>query len=402
MDILYISYDGLLEPLGESQVVNYLEGLSRSHRLTVLSFEKPEDLRRSERVRSLEARLGAAGIRWVRRRYHKRPPILSTFWDGLAGILAGLSVCATRHVRIVHARSYVASLIAVVLKRVSGAKFLFDMRGFWADEKVDGGHWTKDSRIYAVTKRCERSFCETADAIVTLTHEGAKVLPDLGYRISPTTPIRVIPTCTDLAKFTPGTKDQRLLDRLNLTGHRVIGCVGTMSNWYLRKPMLEYLSFLTKRLDGAKVLIVTREDHDRLRADAFDAGVPADRLVLTQASFSDMPTYMRLMDLGVFFIKVCFSKRGSAATKLGEFLACGVPVVINDGIGDSGAIVHRHGVGVVLSDVTNTEFEASVPSIWRIWKDTQTAVRCRESATQYFDLSEGVRAYESLYRELAF
>lgn len=401
MDTLYISYDGLLEALGESQVVNYLEGLSRSHRLTVISFEKPSDLRRSERLQSIDSRLRAAGIRWIRRRYHKWPPILSTFWDALVGILAGLSVCLAQRIHIIHARSYVASLIAVVLKRISGGKFLFDVRGFWADEKVDGGHWSKSSWIYAVTKRCERSFYERADAIVSLTYEGAKAIPDLGYRIPTSTPIRVIPTCTDLVKFAPGPKDQRLLDRLGLTGNRVIGCVGTISNWYLRGPTLEYLAFLMKHLDDVKVLIVTREDHDQLRLEAVNSGVPAKRLVLAQADFPDMPAYVRLMDMGVFFIKVCFSKRGSAATKLGEFLACGVPVVINDGIGDSGSMVRRHRVGVVLSDVTETEFEASLQSIRRIWEDRQTAERCRETAKQYFDLSEGIRAYEALYRELA-
>jgi glycosyltransferase involved in cell wall biosynthesis len=400
MNTLYISYDGLLEPLGQSQVVSYLVGLSSAYRQTVLSFEKPQDLQQPKKVRELDDTLRKAGIRWIRRRYHKWPPVLSTFWDALAGILAGLSVCLAGRIHVVHARGYVPSLIALVLRRVSGAKYLFDMRGFWADEKVDGGHWSRESRTYATTKRCERSFYETADAIVSLTQDGVKAIRDLGYRIPAGTPVRVIPTCTDLEKFSPGPRDHLLLERFRLTGHRVIGCVGTMSNWYLRRPMLEYLGFLTRRLGDAKILIVTREDHDQLRADAVNAGVPTDRLVLAQADFSAMPLYMRLMDLGMFFIKACFSKRGSAATKLGEFLACGVPVVINDGIGDSGWIVRRHRVGVVLPDVAEQGFEASFQSVLDILKDRGTAERCRATAKRYFDLGEGVRAYAALYREL--
>jgi hypothetical protein len=39
--ILYISYDGMTDPLGESQVIPYLEGLSKlGHRIYILSFEK--------------------------------------------------------------------------------------------------------------------------------------------------------------------------------------------------------------------------------------------------------------------------------------------------------------------------------------------------------------------------
>lgn len=400
MNTLYISYDGILEPLGRSQVVNYLIGLSPAYRQTILSFEKPQDLQQCEKVRELDHTLRAAGICWIRRRYHKWPPVGSTLVDVLVGILAGLLPCLTGRIRVVHARGYVPALIGLFLKRVAGPKLLFDMRGFWADEKVDGGHWSCDSMVYAVTKRCERSFYESSDAIVSLTEEGAKAIQELGYRVSPSTPIRVIPTCTDLEKFSPGPKNQALLERLGLAGHRVVGCVGTMSNWYLRQPMLQYLGFLTQRLGDVKVLIVTREDHVQIKEEAIKVGIQPDRLVLTRVEFPEMPTYIRLMDLGMFFIKVCFSKRGSAATKLGEFLACGVPVIINDGVGDSGWIVRRHRVGVVLSDTTARDFESSLHPILEILKDRGTSERCRDTARRYFDLSEGIRAYATLYREL--
>ena len=40
--VLYISYDGLLDPLGQSQVVPYVRELARRGvALTVISFEKP-------------------------------------------------------------------------------------------------------------------------------------------------------------------------------------------------------------------------------------------------------------------------------------------------------------------------------------------------------------------------
>jgi len=41
--VLYISYDGLMEPLGESQVLSYLKGLSKSYQIYLLSFEKKQD-----------------------------------------------------------------------------------------------------------------------------------------------------------------------------------------------------------------------------------------------------------------------------------------------------------------------------------------------------------------------
>lgn len=399
MRLLYVSYDGLLEPLGESQVVGYLERLAPGRRIALMSFEKPADLTDAGRVQAMRDRLAAGGIEWVQMKYHKRPSLPATAYDILRGILRALWLGRKGRIHLVHARGYVAALIALSLKKMTGAKFLFDMRGFWADEKVDGGHWAKDSLLYRLTKRWERRFYESADGIVSLTRAGVTALPSLGYRIGDV-PIEVIPTCTDLARFTSGPKDAGLVSRFGLEGRLVIGCTGTMSNWYLRRPMLQYLAYLMTCLERATVLVVTREDHERLRLDARAVGLRDEHLVLTQAPFAAMPDYLRLMDLGMFFIKPCFSKKGSSATKLGELLATGVPVVINEGVGDSDWIIRQHDVGVVLRGTDQSEFEHSVEPIRRLLADPGLSGRCRAVAEQYFDLRDGVEKYGAFYAKL--
>ena len=34
------------------------------------------------------------------------------------------------------------------MKRKHGVKFLFDMRGFWADERVEGGLWNLSNPVF--------------------------------------------------------------------------------------------------------------------------------------------------------------------------------------------------------------------------------------------------------------
>jgi glycosyltransferase involved in cell wall biosynthesis len=399
VEVLWVTYDGLLEPLGESQVVAYVAGLARRHAITVVSFEKPGDLADRERTSAMAARLREHGVRWVRLRYHKSPPLPATAWDLVRGCArAGL---AGRTVRIAHGRGYVASMLALFLKRLHGARFLFDMRGFLPEEKAQSGQWPRGSRVYELAKRWERRFFESADAIVSLTQAGVDALPSLGYGIAAGTPIEVIPTCTDLGRFRPGARNEALARHLGVDGGRVIGTTGTLSNWYLREETLRAMGVLVNRLPRAKVLLVTREDHGRLREDAIHAGIPADRLVLAQAEFAEMPDYLRLFDLGVFFITPTFSKRGSAATKLGEFLATGVPVVINDGVGDSGAIVRGGEAGVVLPSAGLADLEEALLRIERMLDAPSTSHRCRETARRHFDLAAGIERYAALYARLA-
>ena len=41
--VLYISYDGMTDPLGQSQVIPYIEGLSKlGYQFTLISFEKTD------------------------------------------------------------------------------------------------------------------------------------------------------------------------------------------------------------------------------------------------------------------------------------------------------------------------------------------------------------------------
>jgi len=398
--VLYVTYDGALEALGESQVVAYLERLADRWDITLLSFEKAADLARHGDVTRMRERLAKSGIRWIALRYHKRPPLVSTAYDVLRGFAHGCVWALSGPRGFVHARSYVPALIALWLRTLFGQRFLFDMRGFWADERVDGGHWRRNSAIFRVAKRCERAFFERADAIVSLTRAGVNAFSALGYDIPRQTLIEIIPTCADLSRFAPGPKLPALVSRLGLSGKRVIGTTGTLSNWYLRDATLRALARLARRSSDIMVLMVTNEDHDRLRADAAGAGLPPERLILTSARFAEMPDYVRLMDLGVFFIKPRFSKKGTSATKMGEFLGCGVPVVINEGVGDSDRIVGDFGAGVVLPNPPEEALDAALPEIDRILADPGVRLRCREAAMHHFDLEQGAARYATLYREL--
>jgi glycosyltransferase involved in cell wall biosynthesis len=113
-----------------------------------------------------------------------------------------------------------------------------------------------------------------------------------------------------------------------------------------------------------------------------------------------MPRHVRLLDAGLFFIKPTFAKRASAATKMAELLGCGVPVIINDGVGDSGTIVRDAGVGVVLSTLDAPAFHAALTQVRAALADQAMPARCRQVATEHFDLTVGVDRYRQLYRRL--
>ena len=228
--ILYISYDGMLEPLGQSQVLAYLKKLADGRRIHLLSFEKAEDWANLTERERIANDIRDAGIVWHPLRYHKRPSALATLWDIACGITVGLWLVVRHRLHIVHARSYVSSVMALALKRLTGVKFLFDMRGFWADERVDGGLWSRNGRMFGIAKWFEQRFLMSADHIVSLTQAAVLEMQQFSYLQDNMPPITVIPTCADLTRFKPMANEQH-------TSTFVLGYVGSTGTWYIESSL---------------------------------------------------------------------------------------------------------------------------------------------------------------------
>lgn len=391
--ILYLSYDGMLEPLGQSQVLAYLERLAADHRIHLISFEKPADLADQTRLAAMRARIAAAGIAWHPLRYHKRPSALATAWDIGAGTLLGGWLVWRQRLAIVHARSYVAAVMALALKRWLGVRFVFDMRGFWADERVDGGIWPRGSRMYRVAKGFERRLLLAADHVVSLTHAAVGEMRHFDYLAARQPPFTVIPTCADLARFCPPAQPRRG-DGL------VLGHVGSAGTWYLFDQVVAAFARLRQIRPDARLLIVNRGEHDFIRAALRRAGVPDDAVELTAAEHAQVPALMARMDAGVFFIRQAFSKQASAPTKLAEFLGCGLPCLANAGVGDMAAVLRDENVGVALDDFSVAALDRGLDALLALVADPATSARCVAAAQRHFSLAEGVARYRTVWQSL--
>jgi glycosyltransferase involved in cell wall biosynthesis len=392
--ILYISYDGMLEPLGQSQVLAYLKRLTSGRSIHLISFEKAEDWTNIEERKRLAADIASAGIVWHPLRYHKRPSALATAWDIAQGVALGLWLIGWHKLNIVHARSYVAAVMALALKRLTGAKFLFDMRGFWADERLDGGLWSPTGRMYRVAKWFERRFLLNADHVVSLTHAAVREMQRFDYLQGRMPPLTVIPTCADLSRFRP------LAVKRSGPGF-VLGYVGSAGTWYLFDEVVACFAQLLRFEPDACFLIVNRGEHAYIHDRLAAAGVPDTSVEVVAATHAEVPELMSRMDAGIFFIKPVFSKQASAPTKLAEFLGCGIPCLGNVGVGDMADVLEGDRVGVALKAFDGASMAAAVKQLSTLAADPATPARCAAAAQKHFSLDDGVARYAGVYEQLA-
>ncbi|MBI3090339.1 MAG: glycosyltransferase [Candidatus Tectomicrobia bacterium] len=400
MAILYISYDGLLEPLGQSQVLQYVTRLAARYPLTLLTFEKRADWRQTTKRRAIEEQVRKAGVRWIPLRYHKRISPIATSYDLLRGLLVCGAIVLLYRIRVVHARSYVAALLALAMKKLFGARFLFDMRGFWADERVEGGLWPKGGRLYRLAKWWERRFLTHADAVVSLTHAGVEAMrrfPCLEVRAPR---FAVIPTCTNRGLFKPQTCAEPRRPPGAAGEPFTLGHVGAVGLWYQFEATAACFALLLSMQPRARFLILNRDAHEFIRDRLAAHAAPSSQVEVKAVDYPDVPREMGRMHAGVFFIKPVFSKLASAPTVLGEFLSCGIPCLSNAGVGDVEEILEGERVGVAIREFTPEAMRHGLARLLALTEEPDISQRCVGAAAKHFDLEAGVAAYARLYADL--
>lgn len=391
--ILYMSYDGLLEPLGEGQVVAYLEILADAYAIHVISFEKKSDTARADAVAGMERRLRAAGIVWHPRRYHKHPRIVSTLWDMAAAMLLALILALRHRASVLHARSVLCAAMLFPAKLVGGAKLLVDIRGFWVDERVDGGMIAARGAVYAVLKQLEKTMLVAADHIVTLTRASVPLLRDDARFGRSTAPITVIPTCADLDLFSPATSPR---EAHPLT----IGYVGQIGTWYMLDEMLALFAAVQRLRPDARLLIINKHQQDTIARAIGCTGIDPCTVEIVASDHASVPGHIRRMDAGLALITPYFSKIASAPTKLAEYLGCGVPVVGNAGCGDMAQIIAEDCVGIAMTDTRPETIATAAAALLERLADPTLGARCVACAHRHFALDAGAERYRRIYRSL--
>jgi len=391
--VLYISYDGMLEPLGQSQVLAYLERLAEGRRIDLISFEKKADWADKAARAAVRARCNAAGIHWHPMRYHKRLSAAATGWDITAGSARAMAIAIRHKPAIIHVRSYVAGLMGLAVKRATKAKLLFDMRGFWADERIDGNIWPRDGRLYRAAKSAERRLLRASDHIVTLTEASVDELQQFEVIREWNTPISVIPTCADLDRFVPPNEPRE--------GPFTLGYVGSIDHWYRLDDMLRCFVELRRRRPDARLLMVTRGSHERVLERARALGGERDAIEVVAATPSDVPPLVQRMSAGMALYEASYSRIACAPTKLGEYLGCGIPCLGSAGVGDMQAILDGNNVGITLHGSDEPSIEAAATELVDLAEAPDTAARCRQVALDHFSLEKGVRDYVAVYAALA-
>lgn len=382
--ILYVSYDGILEPLGYSQVYKYLAKQSENFQIDLISYEKTNDEHLSFNLSQLKLNLEKYNINWINRKYRSGLGWVSSIANLISLIFNVLYKISSQKYSVIHVRSYLPAIPLIFARPFTKTRFIFDIRGFWIDEKHDRLNWSKNSLKFLILKVLEKRLYKISDHVVTLTEESKKIITKK-FNIPPTR-ITCIRTCVDIDEFN---------NFKNYSGELInLGYLGSVDTAYDFSLFLDLIRFFEKYFKNKyKVTILTKQiklAEKQLNEIEFDFSwdvrfVSGNRLIESISKFTFL----------AFFLIKRPSLKASMPTKIAEALALGIPIICNSFNRDICELLEDNTLGLQI----NNRDEMNMFTASRIHKmiSSDNRLSCQQAAKKYFNLEEGVIKYKKIY-----
>jgi glycosyltransferase involved in cell wall biosynthesis len=404
--VLYITYDGLTDPLGQSQILPYLLGLAKKgNSIHILSCEKKNAFKlRGEKIKEVVAR---SGIKWTYVQYTKNPPLISTIYDLVRFGRKAEKIIKKEEISIVHCRSYIAALIGLKRKRKHDLKFIFDIRGFWIEERIEGKIWNLRNPLFLLAykyfKKKEKAFFREADHIISLTEKAKNIIRN-NFITAQKDNITVIPCCADFSHFSSGIQDiqasKQLRNKLKIPEKAlIISYLGSLGTWYMTEELMRFFKTIQNKYQEVIFLFITRSDPEEIYYQSAKTGINNELIRIVPAERDELPDLLRLSSVSVFFIRPGFSKQASSPTKFAELLSLGIPVITNAGIGDMNEHAQMfHQKVHLIPGFTDEDLNLAVLAIPELM-DQKNFID-ESLLKEIYSLDSGVKKYEEVYRRL--
>jgi len=384
---LYVSYDGLLDPLGQSQILPYIQGLAtQGYRFVVISFEKTD--RPSSQIEALKVQLANQGIHWQVLPFRRGR--FQYLWRILLGSWALRELANRHHPNLVHARTILAA--ALVHLAFIRAPLIYDIRAF-AGEWIDASRLRPGSLQARLFQALEHRLIRSAAGLVVLDQSGAAYLHQAYPGLS--TPIQVIPTCTDPNRF-PVITQRPAASPLRFV------FLGGARFPYRPDLALQLIHQLVREGVDCRVDFINESDHNEIRAALADTGFPAERCRIFSMHQAEVPQALVHYHCGLVFNSSGRWRRMSSPTKLGEYLAAGLHVIGLTGINalDRLAASHPSLISVLseaqlISGLTPDALQQLVALIL----DPDRPHQARQLASAHYGIQLAHQRYATLYQQ---
>ena len=363
---LFISIDGLSDPLGQSQIIPYLKIISqKNNKVFVFSMEKENNLK-NKKKKILNSFI-SQNINWKYSNYILGLGKFGNFISYLKLFFLCFHLVIFKNINVIHGRGHIPSLFGLLTKILFKNKLIFDCRGFWVDERVDNKALNLsnyfDRIIYKVNKYFEFKIFKYSDKIVCLTNKAKieilKIIKDKKEE-----DIYVIPCCSDYNYFNIEHKknnNKTIRKKLNIPSDSIVFTYsGSLGGVYLIDEMITFFNEYYKINKNIYFLIITNNiEIIQKKILDYNKKINSQKFIFINLDREQMPKYLSVTNIFLSFIMNTYARKAMSPTKISECLALGIPIIINKNIGDTEEIISYCNAGLAF-DINEKNYSKKI------------------------------------------
>jgi glycosyltransferase involved in cell wall biosynthesis len=285
--------------------------------------------------------------------------------------------------------------MSILPAKLSGAYFVFDMKSSLAEMYRLSGKIKKGSFYYNALSFLEGLCVRLSDTVIVETEDHRLLLERKLAGRSRRPLVSVLPCCVEVERFR-AQEGRRDMDRP--TDAITMVYMGSLSGWYMIPEMLDFFKAVKERFKKASLLFLTYDKEGRLARLVKEKGV--EGVSVRKADYHEVPAILSSATFGMLF-KWPNERLDSFPIKVGEYLASGLPVIINAGMGDVEALIAGHGLGIVVRSLTREGYEKACSEMEPLIRDMGNArKRCACAAADRLSSSFALAQYETVYNNI--
>ena len=401
--VIVFVYNSSQDPLFKGNLLLWLLHAARHQpdlRLHLLTYEQTEYLLNPATEARQRAEWAAAGIVWYPLRWHSGSfKLLKKAYDFTVGLLLCLRLRLAGACSIMGFGT-VAGSFAFLIAKVLGMKYYGYQFEPHSELMRDCRVWPASSFAFRALHYVEGLTARHADLLSTGTRHMLTRLAAEGSLAQ----AYLLPSCVDENKFQFSAAGRATVRaRYGLSPEQpVLLYLGKFGGIYYDHEIGEFFAALRRQLPALHLLVVTPAPLAEIQASLTCADLPAASYTITHSAYEDVPTYISAADFGLVAVPPMPSQRFRSPIKVGEYLCCGLPYIVCQGVSEDDWVAFRDRVGLVVEAFTPAEAVRVAPQLAAFLADDRVALRarCRAAGIQYRGFGRYIAVAEEIFRQL--
>jgi len=301
-----------------------------------------------------------------------------------------LFLTSFKKINILHCRSYPIMLSAIIVKKINRRlKIIFDPRSDFPEENITAGNWTENSLTYKFWKKLEKMYLNESDITIAIVNTYVKHYK----KISPKTVFSIIPNNVCVERFVSNNFfREKLRAKMGIRKNEILFCYcGSIGNhWHKPEIYARFIIKFRKLSVNHRFLFIT--PNKVYLENVFSMfGIRHEEYICVFSNFDDVPQYLSAADFGLMLMS---RYKIAMAIKTAEYLAMGLPIIINSKPLGAKEIIDQYGIGLVIENMDNINYK-DVEKF--IQKKDKLSLKCRKIACNKFSTKKVATQYIEVY-----